>query len=118
VSTQTFVSLPEQALAAIAPKKGRPAKHADAAARQKAWRAANAVKTVRLDGKLAATVEALAAQFDCDQTETMNHLLRFALANRNWKTQGMTGWAMSDKRCSTGKRALPAFDSLEACCHP
>ena len=95
---------------------GRPAKHADAAARQRAWRAANKVKTLRLDGKLAGTVEALAAQFDCSETEVVNHLMRFALANRNWKTQGMTGWAMKDERFTTGKRPLPVADALAACC--
>ena len=89
-------------------KKGRPAKHADAAARQKAWRAANAVKTVRIDGKAAATIERLAEQFDCDQTHVLNNLVRFALANYNWKQCGIGGWAMSDARFTKGKRAAPA----------
>jgi hypothetical protein len=91
-------------------KKGRPAKHGSAAERQKAWRAANAVKTVRIDGKAAATIERLAEQFDCDQTHVLNNLVRFALANRNWATQGIGGWDISDRRHAGGKRAAPALD--------
>ena len=109
-------SLPEQALAAV--KRGRPAKYASAAERQAAFRARNAVKTMRLDGKLAGTIEALALQFDCTETHVANNLMRFALANRNWRTMGVGGWAMTDKRMNSGKKAAPAFDSLEACCHP
>jgi hypothetical protein len=93
-----------------AKKRGRPAKHADAAARQRAWREANEVKTLRLDGKLAATVARLAEQFDTTETHVVNNLMRFALANRNWATMGMGGWDITDRRCSTGKRAAPAAD--------
>jgi hypothetical protein len=106
-TAQAFVA-PAAAQTDVLPKKrGRPAKHADAAARQKAWREANSVKTLRLDGKIAPTIASLAEQFDCTETEAVNHLLRFALANRNWRTMGMTGWAMTDRRHTSGKRALP-----------
>jgi hypothetical protein len=91
-------------------KKGRPAKHGSAAERQKAWRAANAVKTIRIDGKAAATIERLAEAFDCDQTHVVNNLVRFALANRNWATMGIGGWDISDRRHAGGKRAAPALD--------
>jgi hypothetical protein len=99
------------------PKRGRPAKYASAAERQAAYRAANKIKSVRLDGKIAPTIAKLAEQFDTDETHVLNNLLRFALANRNWSTQGIGGWAISDKRTSNGKRAAPveidlaAFDS-------
>jgi hypothetical protein len=108
-----------QALTApVAAKLGRPAKHADAAARQKAWRAAHAVKSVSLDGKIAPTVEALAVQFGCTESHVLNNLLRYALANRNWRGLGIGGWAKDDARFTTGKRAAPVVDALEACCYP
>jgi hypothetical protein len=91
-------------------KRGRPAKHADAAARQRAWREANTVKTLRLDGKVGPTVEKLAELFDTDQTHVVNNLLRFALANRNWSTMGIGGWDIADKRATSGKRAAPVRD--------
>jgi len=104
-TTAAFLELSAAHLLA-APKRGRPAKYANAAERQAAWRAANAVKTLALDGKVAPTVEKLAEAFDCTQTEVVNHLLRFALANRNWVGQGMTGWEKSDRRYASGKRPV------------
>ena len=91
-------------------KRGRPAKHADAAARQRAWRAANTVKTLSLDGKVGPTIARLAEQFDCTETHVVNNLLRFALANHNWSTMGIGGWAKDDKRFASGKRAAPSVD--------
>jgi len=93
-----------------AKKRGRPAKHADAAARQRAYREANNVKTLRLDGKLAPTIAELAAQFDTTETHVVNNMLRFALANYNWKQCGIGGWAISDKRVRGGKWAAPVVD--------
>lgn len=106
----------EAPVVAPAPKRGRPAKHADAAARQRAFREANKVKTFRLDGKAAGTIAKLAESFDCDQTHVLNNLVRFALANRNWTAQGIGGWAIKDERFTAGKRAAPAErdDSLDA----
>jgi hypothetical protein len=102
---QAFVGpLPQVA----AKKRGRPAKYASAAERQAAYRAANAIKTMRLDGKLAPTIEKLAEAFDCSETHVVNNLLRFALANRNWSSMGIGGWAISDRRAASGKRAAPA----------
>lgn len=97
-------------------KLGRPAKHADAAARQRAWRAANKVKTVALDGKIAPTVAKLAEVFDVSESHCINNLLRFALANRNWVGLGIGGWAKDDKRFANGKRQAPAErdDSLDS----
>jgi len=105
-----------QAAAMTTAKKGRPAKHADAAARQKAWREANKVKTLRLDGKIAPTVAELAEMFDTTETHVVNNLLRFALASRNWKGLGIGGWAIKDARFTNGKCPAPAErdDSLDA----
>jgi AT-hook transcription factor len=112
MDTEAFIPQAEPAK-----KRGRPAKYASAAERQAAYRAANTVKTYRIDGKVAGTVAELAQLFECDETHVVNNLLRFALANRNWKTMGVVGgsWAITDKRTTTGKRAAPARDdSLDA----
>ena len=116
MSTEAFIpQAAEPQPEPVKAKRGRPAKHADAAARQRAWREANTVKTLRLDGKVGPTVERLAHLFDTDQTHVVNNLLRFALANRNWSTMGMGGWDIADKRAATGKRAAPVRDdSLDA----
>jgi len=84
-------------------KLGRPAKHADAAARQRAYRASNKVKTMRLTGKTPAAVAGLAEYFEMSETEVVNQLLKFALTNRDWKHQGMTSWSHPDRRFSSGK---------------
>lgn len=91
--------------------RGRPRKHENAAARQKAFRASNTVATVRLDGKIAPTVALLSEQFEVDQTHVINNLLRFALANRDWRKMGLGGWAMKDERFTKGKRALVERDT-------
>jgi predicted transcriptional regulator len=88
-------------------KKGRPAKYANAAERQRAYRAANAVKTVRLTGKVPGSVAELAEYFDMSQSEVLNQLLKFALTNRDWKSQGMTAWAHPDRRRATAPKATP-----------
>ncbi len=97
-------------------KRGRPRKYATDAERARAFRDANTVKSFRIDGKAAATIETLAERFDCDQTHVVNNLIRFALANRNWHGMGIGGWAITDKRATSGKRAAPAErdDSLDS----
>jgi hypothetical protein len=97
-----------------AAKRGRPAKYASEAERQKAWRANNAVKTLRIDGKAAATIAKLAEMYDCDETHVVNNLLRFALANRNWVQAGVGGWAIKDARFTAGKRTAPVEPDLSA----
>ena len=54
-------------------------------------------------------------QLDCSATHVQNNLLRFALANRNWRGLGIGGWAMKDERFTNGKRSAPAErdDSLD-----
>jgi len=117
--TTAFIQTEQQTEAPVqAPaKRGRPAKYANAAERQAAFRARNTVKTFAIDGKVAPTIAKLAETFELDQTEVLNHLLKFALANRDWNRAGMTGWAKVDRRCTTtnGKRALPmSADEVEA----
>jgi hypothetical protein len=106
MTTTAFIQTEQQTETAPA-KRGRPAKYASAAERQAAYRARNTIKTVAVDGKVAPTIERLAALFDLDQTEVINHLLKFALANRDWNRAGMTGWAKKDARFTEGKRPLP-----------
>lgn len=79
-------------------RAGRPAKHADAAAKMRAWRDANTVVTVRLTGKTGASVAKLAAQFEMSQTEVINQMLKFAAANRDWTKLGMTSFPHPDAR--------------------
>lgn len=95
-----------------AKKRGRPAKYGSAAERQAAWRAANNVKTIRLDGKLAASIEKWADKCDVDQTHLINNLLRFALANIGISAYGIPNKSpMSDRRFSRGKRELVERDA-------
>lgn len=114
MDTEAFIPQAAQA-EPQARKRGRPAKYASAAERQAAYRAANTVKTYRIDGKAAGSIAKLAAAFDCDETHVVNNLLRFALANRNWSTMGIGGWDIADKRTTTGKRAAPVVDTSLDC---
>lgn len=113
MSTQAFapaVDVP------VTKKRGRPRKHADGAARSAAWREANQGKVIRLDANLATSVETLAQMFDCTETHVTANLVRFALANRNWKGLGIGGWAKADARFAKGRRPAPAErdDSLDS----
>jgi metal-responsive CopG/Arc/MetJ family transcriptional regulator len=48
---------------------------------------------VRLDVSVSlrtgASIDGLASQFDCSRSEVVRSLLRWALSNRDWKTQGL-----------------------------
>lgn len=48
---------------------------------------------VRLDVSLpprtGAVIDSLASAYDCSRAEVVRSLLRWALANRDWKTQGL-----------------------------
>lgn len=65
------------------PKGERPLTNAE---RQAAFRA----KRVALETgeRMAGTIANLAAEFDLTKDEVIQHLLRFALCNRNWKQTG------------------------------
>jgi len=65
------------------PKGERPLTNAE---RQAAFRA----KRLAIDAgnRMTATINSLAEQFDLTKDEIIQHLLRFALCNRNWKQTG------------------------------
>lgn len=48
---------------------------------------------VRLDVSVSlrtgASIDGLASRFDCSRSEVVRSLLRWALSNRDWKTQGL-----------------------------
>jgi len=72
-------------------RKGRPAKHASAAARKAAYRADKARIDFTDKPAIAATLTEIAAELDCSKNELLQSLVRFALTNRNWKQVGLYG---------------------------
>jgi hypothetical protein len=69
-------------------RRGRPPK-ADAmtdAERSRKFRKAR--KTMKIGDKMAATISRFAREFDLTEDEVVQHLLRFALCNRNWTQTG------------------------------
>lgn len=56
------------------------------AQRQAKFRAGR--KLIETGEKIAATIKALAEQFDLTESEVTRELLRFALCNKNWKQAG------------------------------
>lgn len=84
-------------------KGGRPRKHESAAARQAAYRARNeGIVTWRL-GSVAATVSEIAKAVDLPANELAHQMLKFALANRDWRQQPMFGRALPNAQ-SKGAR--------------
>lgn len=70
---------------------GRPRKHVDAAAKQRAYRANNeGVVTWRL-GDVATKVADIAREADIPANELAHQMLKYALSNRDWRTQPMFG---------------------------
>ena len=74
-------------------KGGRPRKHADAAARQEAYRQRNAGMLVnwRIDKHTVNQINEFARIADISATELANQMLKMALSNRNWKQTPMFG---------------------------
>ena len=73
-------------------KAGRPRKHADAAARQRAYRERNAgVVTWRLGAETVDKIKAIAEAGDMPANELANQMLKFALSNRDWRATPMFG---------------------------
>lgn len=70
---------------------GRPALFQSAAARVKAHRAGVGRLDVRVKPETKATIKSIADALDASQNEVIDHLIRFALANRNWKRVGLMG---------------------------
>lgn len=80
---QNTLELPHVTRPGRKPKGERPLTNAE---RQAAFRA----KRVALETgeRMANTIANLAAEFDLTKDEVIQHLLRFALCNRNWKQTG------------------------------
>lgn len=73
-------------------KGGRPRKHADAAARQRAYRERNAgVVTWRLDENTVKKIVEIAAEVDLPANELANQIIKFGLSNRNWRVEPIFG---------------------------
>ena len=76
-------------------KGGRPRKHADAAARQAAYRVRNAGMLVdwRIDKGTVDLIVEISAAVDISATELANQMLKFALTNRpgQWRRAPMVG---------------------------
>lgn len=64
----------------------RPKLHATPAERQAAFRARYPTLTVRTKSETKETIAALCAAMDMSESEVVNQLLQFALANRAWHT--------------------------------
>ena len=83
IAGQNTLELPHITRPGRKPKGERPLTNAE---RQAAFRA----KRVALETgeRMANTIANLAAEFDLTKDEVIQHLLRFALCNRNWKQTG------------------------------
>jgi len=66
----------------------RPKIYANAAERQAAYRENNARVDLVIPKDLNATLDEIAGQLDLTKNSLVNAMIRFALTNRNWKTQG------------------------------
>lgn len=67
--------------------RGRPKADGMSGAERQAKFRAERVQ-VKLGEKMAGTVRALAGEFDLSESEVVEHLVRFALCNRNWRNTG------------------------------
>jgi hypothetical protein len=72
-------------------RKGRPAKHASAAARKAAYRAEKARVDFTDKPEIIAKLRETAVQLDCSVNELLQSMVRFAECNRNWKQVGLYG---------------------------
>lgn len=73
---------------------GRPRLHADDAARRAAYLEGKDRFDLVLPERIGATVRDIAAQYGASNAEVLADLVRFALTNRNWKTEGLL-WSMN-----------------------
>lgn len=85
---------------------GRPKLYENAAERQKAHRARNAVADIRLVPSTLATVDLIAAELDCSRAEVLNSMVNFALLNRNWRVVGLFGKRLPRAKPPAMKSAL------------
>lgn len=72
-------------------RAGRPALHADSAARKRAYREKVARLDVAIKPEISDTIGDIAESLDVSRNEVVNSLIRFALTNRNWKQVGLYG---------------------------
>lgn len=72
-------------------RTGRPAIHANSAARKRAHRAAHARIEFTDDPKIKATIAGIANELGCAPADVLRSMARFALTNRNWKQVGLYG---------------------------
>ncbi|WP_284407865.1 hypothetical protein, partial [Acidovorax sp. SUPP3434] len=72
-------------------RKGRPAKHADAAARKAAYRAEKARIDFTDKPEIVSKLRETAEYLDCSVNELLQSMVRFAETNRNWKQVGLYG---------------------------
>lgn len=83
IAGQKTIELPGVTRPGRKPKGERPLTNAE---RQAAFRA----KRIAIDAgqRMTRTIQELAREFDLSTDEVTQHLLRFALCNRNWKQTG------------------------------
>lgn len=72
-------------------RTGRPAVHASAAERKRAYRAAKARIDYTDSPEIVAKLHETAAELDCSVNELLRSMVRFAQTNRNWKQLGLFG---------------------------
>lgn len=73
------------------PDMGRPKKYATPAERQAAFKERYATLTIRVEPRMKEVIEELAQEQGFSVTDYVNSMLKFALTNRVWKTQGFYG---------------------------
>ena len=71
--------------------KGRRKVHADSAARVRAHRDGKSRLDVLVPSSLGETIASLSSDLDVSRNDVVLSLIRFALTNRNWRTQGLWG---------------------------
>jgi len=54
--------------------------------------------TLESGSRMATTIANLANEFDLSKEEVIQHLLRFALCNRNWRQTGFPATLKTDER--------------------
>jgi len=79
------MGLPEQKRAAVT-GNGVPASDSQRVAK---FRSVHARLDVPISLPTGQTIDALALQYGCSKAVVVRSLLRFALTNRDWKTQGL-----------------------------
>ena len=83
IAGQNTLELPHVTRPGRKPKGKRPLTNAERQANFRAKRVA-----LETGERMANTIANLAAKFDLTKDEVIQHLLRFALCNRNWKQTG------------------------------